>query len=299
MLFFSISIFSAFGQINIEDSTAQSIIYWSKGEKQSYKISHQKIKLKDIDTTSNELMTYDVDITVVDSTEKSYTIEWSYSNYQNNTSNELLKKFASFPENMKVLIQTNELGTIEGVQNWKEIRDYIKKSMTELEKEFKDVPNIDKMFKQIEGMYSSKEAIESAAIMDIQQFHSFFGGKFLLGEVLEFPLPVPSLYSSKPLDSKVTLSLDEINPDEGYYLLNSIQEVDSEQLTNTTYDYLKELSKTMGKEVPKKEDVGQLTNTTSTASSIHESGWIIYSIQTKTVTSDGATNVEERIIELK
>ena len=70
-MFLTVFATSVFGQINMEDSTAQVISYWSIGEKQSYSMSLQKIKLEGTDTTENVLMTYDVDISVIDSTAQS------------------------------------------------------------------------------------------------------------------------------------------------------------------------------------------------------------------------------------
>ena len=56
-----------FAQINMEDSTVQVVSYWDKGEKQNYAISLEKIKLKDGDTTAKELITYEVEVSVIDS----------------------------------------------------------------------------------------------------------------------------------------------------------------------------------------------------------------------------------------
>ena len=65
-----------FGQIHIQDSMVQVIGYWSKQDTQSYAISYEKIKIKNKDTISRELMNYEVDITILDSTANSYTKEW-------------------------------------------------------------------------------------------------------------------------------------------------------------------------------------------------------------------------------
>lgn len=291
---------NAFGQINMKDSTAQVIGYWSIGDKQGYKISLQKIKLRERDTISNELMTYNVDMTVIDSTANSYSIEWFYHNYKTNSTNEIVKKVTSLSEDLKVIIETDEFGAIKGVKNWKEVSAYLKKSIGQIKTDFKDIPNMDRLFQQIEGMYSSKAAIESAAIQDAQQFYTYHGGKYMLGDTLEFTLQVPNMYNQKePFDSKVTLYLDELNPEDNNYIIRSSQEVDSDQLTNTTFEYLKKMAKTMKTKAPKKEEIGKLRNITTTASRIHGTGWLIYSIQTKTVYTIGATNIEERIIEIK
>ena len=77
------------------------------------------------------------------------------------------------------------------------------------------------------------------------------------------------------------------------------QVVNSEQLTNETYNYLKKIG-TFGKNIPDRKDFPSLTNETSTASRIHgETGWIIYSIETKEIKAEETTNIEERIIEIK
>lgn len=296
----SLFISNAFGQINMKDSTAQVIGYWNIGDKQSYNVSLQKIKLRETDTISNELMTYNVDVTVIDSTANSYSIEWFYHNYKTNSTNEIVKKVTSLSEDLKVIIETDEFGAIKGVKNWKKVSTYLKKSIGQIKIDFKDVPNMDKLFQQIEGMYSSKAAIESAAIQDAQQFYTYHGGKYSLGENLEFSLQVPNMYNqNKPFDSKVTLYLDELNPDDNNFIIRSSQEVDSDQLTNTTFEYLKKMAKTMKTKEPKKEEIGQLTNVTTTVSRIHGTGWLIYSVQTKTVNTTGATNIEERIIEIQ
>lgn len=299
-IFLTVVATSAFGQINMEDSTAQVISYWSIGDKQSYSMSLQKIKLKGPDTTENVLMTYDVDITVIDSTENSYLVEWYYKNYKTNSTNEIVKKITALSEDIKVLIETDEYGAIKGIKNWKEVSNYMKKSIQPVKEEFKNAPQFSQIFDQLERMYTTKEGIEAAAIQDAQQFHTFHGGKYLLGEVLENTLQVPNMYDqSKPLASKVTLYLDELNPDENTFIIRSSQEVDSKQLTDVTYNYLKSMSKSMKSPEPKKEEIGQLTNVTTSASRIHGTGWVIYSIQTKTVEAQGATNIEERIIEIK
>src|SRR5690349_4032043 len=98
----------AAGQINMEDSTVQAIGYWDKNEKQSYSVNTDKYKLKGEDTTSKENMKYDVEITILDSTAQSYTIEWFYKNFLMDTNSELVKKIMSVAEDMKVIIKTDE-----------------------------------------------------------------------------------------------------------------------------------------------------------------------------------------------
>lgn len=54
----------------------------------------------------------------------------------------------------------------------------------------------------------------------------------------------------------------------------------------------------MGLPEPNRKDIKGIVNQTDLASRIHDSGWVIYSIQTKTVSAEDATNIEETVIEI-
>jgi len=290
---------TTFGQINMADSTAQVITYWEKGEKQNYSMTAEKIKIKGSDTTIREMTTYNVEITVLNNIEKTYTIEWLYKDIKSNSQNPIVQKLMNINKDMKVVFKTDEFGAFIEVVNWKEIKAYIQKEVSTLRKDFKEIQEMDNVIKQIEATYSTKEAIESASIKDIQQFHTFHGAKYKLGEVIKGQIKVPNLYGTEPFDSEFSLSLDEINEADNNFIIRSTQQVNIEQLTNATFDYLTKTAKTMNIEPPKREELKDLKNETLTATRMHGTGWVVYSVQTTTITSDNVTNIEERTIEIK
>jgi hypothetical protein len=296
LLLFSVK---TFGQISVKDSTVQVIGYWSILEKQSYNISYEKLKIKGKDTVSRELMKYEVDVKVIDSTKNSYTTEWFYKNFRIDTKNELVKKLTSLSNDISVLIKTDELGSFVEVVNWKNVRDYLSKATEELKKELKDVPNSEKIIDEIKNIYSSKESVEANAIKDAIQFYSFHGAKYKLGEEVKGNIAVVNNFGKKPFDTDVKFSLDEINSEDGNSVIRMKQVVNTEQLTEETYNYLKKIA-AFGKNIPDRKEFPSLTNETSTASRIHgATGWIIYSIETKEIKAEETTNSEERIIEIK
>ncbi|MFK7906102.1 MAG: hypothetical protein AB8B69_13305 [Chitinophagales bacterium] len=292
---------SLLGQISMSDSTAQVIGYWNKSDIQSFKVSDEKYKINGEDTTSTQLITYDVDISIKDSTENSYVVEWLYKNYAIKTEVPLLKKMISLAENISVLIKTDELGTVQEVVNWEEVRDYIQDATDKLKEEMKDFPikNLDQMLAQSMNIYSSKESVEANAIKDAQQFYTFHGMKYKLGEELIGQLQLMNNYGGEPFDADITVVLNEINEKDDFITMNLYQNVDSEQLTNATYEYMKGLD--MFRAIlPPKEEFSPFTNETWTTSLIHgSSGWVLYSIETKKIVAEGQINVEERIIEMK
>lgn len=288
-----------FGQINMTDSTAQVIGYWDKNEKQSYIVTQEKYKIKDSDTTSRDFYKYAVDITIVDSTANSYIIDWFYKDYEIQSENALIQKLASVTNDMSVRVRTNELGVFQEVINWKDVRDYILKGTRLLKKETKDIPNMDDFIKQLEGMYSTKESIELGAVKEMQQFYTFHGAKYEYGNEYNADVKVASLYGGEPFDTKMTVWLDELNPDDNNFIIRMNQTVNAEQLTNATFDYLVKMAETLKIPAPKREDIPEVSNDTYTASRIHGSGWIIYSIETKETKAEDQTNIEERVIEIK
>ena len=294
-----LTITSVFGQINMADSTVQAIGYWEKNEMQSYVLTIDKIKIKGVDTTSRDFIKYDVDIKVIDSTETSYLLEWHYKNFTVDSKNEIMQKVMTLAEDMKVVVKTNELGVFEGVENWKEVRDYMKRMTSKLSKEYKDAPTMVKLLKQIETTYSTKEAIETNSINEIHQFLTFHGGKYKLGEEYDGKLKVHNLYGGEPFDTDFTMYLDTIQQEDNNYILRATQTVNPEQLKEATYNYICLTMKTMGMPAPSKDDLKDISNETFTASRIHGTGWLIYSIQTKVVKSDQTENIDETIIEIK
>ncbi|NQX81116.1 MAG: hypothetical protein HRT66_03850 [Flavobacteriaceae bacterium] len=286
-------------QINEKDSTVQVVAYWSKLDKQSYSVSYEKLKIKNKDTIFKELMKYEIDVKVIDSTKNSYTTEWLYKNFTIDTDNELVKKLTSISNDISVTIKTDEFGAFIEIVNWKDVRDYLTKVTKKLKKELKDVPNYKKIIENIMNVYSSKESIEANAIKDAIQFYSFHGVKYKLGEEINVKLELANNFEGKPFEADVTYTLDEINSKDGNSIIRMKQTVNSEQLTNETYNYLKKTG-AFGNNIPDRKDFPSLTNETFTASRVHgETGWIIYSIETKEVSAEGTTNIEERIIEIK
>ncbi|WP_298763117.1 hypothetical protein [uncultured Polaribacter sp.] len=288
-----------FSQISVKDSTVQVIGYWANLEQQSYDISLEKLKLKGTDTISREYTSYEVDLKIIDSTANSYTTEWYYKNYKVETDSEIAKKINALASDIAVQIKTDEFGTFMEVVNWESIKEYQLKVTDQLKEELKDVPNINNIIDNVMKNFNSKEAIEANAIKDAIQFYSFHGIKYTLNEKVKGNITLRNNFGGKPFDAAISYSLDEINEEDGNAVIRMKQVVNSEQLTNETYKFLKKVS-AFGKNMPNREDFPPLTNETYTASRIHgETGWVIYSIETKEVKAEGTTKIEERIIEIK
>lgn len=290
---------NASAQINLRDSTVQVIGYWNHHEKQTYLVTHEKVKVNEMDTLSTEYFKYTVDVTIVDSTESTYTIDWYYHDYDLQTDNPVMEKILSLNKDMTIKIKTSEMGAFKEIVNWKEIRDCIYKATGILKQETLTIPNMDKLIGQIENIYYSKETIEASAINEIQQFYTYHGGKYKLNEEINAGMKVMNQYGGEPFDTDVTFWLDEINETDNTSVLRMYQSVDPNQLTRATYRYLVFLSEALKIPGPKWEDIPPLSHEAWTASRIHSSGWPVYSVETRNISAEGIVNTEETIIEIQ
>ena len=293
----------SYSQINLEDSTVQVISYWDKNEVQNYKIINKKTKYNnDVIISSDSTINY-VEVTVLDSTKNSYTIQWLYRDYKVNN-DEISQMLSNLPGNTKVIYKTNELGVFQEVVNWEEIRDDMNQSIEGLIKEMKegnkmDDENTEKAIKQIIATFSTKEAIENIVVTDIQQFHSFHGAVYPIGETLEYETQLPNILGPEPFSANLYVTLEEIYPDNNSYLINSQTVVSKDQLLKAMVEYFNKTAESVGKQLdPALFENMELENQIVNYSEIHETGWILYSTLTKIVKSGSSTMVDECSIEI-
>lgn len=291
---------NCYGQINNSDSTFSVIGYWEKDEKQTYSILQEKYKIISGDTTSREVINYDVDVWIKDSSAKSYTIIWKYKNFETKTDNIFVKKLMSLNNNLEVIIKTDEMGSFQEVVNWKDIRHFINQALDTLRKEFKIIPNIKEITNQVSSMFSSKEEIESATIKEILQVYSFNGAKYKLNKILTGKQKIANIYGGEPFDADFEIEFTAIDTANNSGIIRFDKTFGKKQVTDATYEYLKKMAKTMKTSEPKREDIHELSMEDRTTSNIHgPSGWVLYSIYIREVISDNILTVESREIELK
>lgn len=291
--------FTSWSQINMADSSVQVIGYWDKNEQQSYLVTEDIIRLKDADTLYKEHMKYKIEIKILDSASNSYTIEWVYKDFETNIKPRIKKQLAAISHNKRVVLMTDEMGAFKEVLNGQELTSQMNKSLKDLRQVYKITPEENELIKRFELTFANKESLENSFVNDIQQFYTFHGGKYTLNEPLEAHTKVQNVLGGDPFDSYMQGSLDEIDDEDNTFILRLSQDLDSKQLTDATFEYLVAAANRMGSTVPKRDELKDLTNELLISARIHGSGWIIYSVSTKTVSAESTTNIEERVVELE
>lgn len=299
---FLISLFFLFpalnAQINMEDSTVQVIGYWDKNEKQSYQIQEKKATVVNEDTTSSQEFSYKVDVQIVDSTAESYTIEWKYFDYKYISGPQELKTILTAYQPTKVLVKTDEMGMFAEIINSAEISAAMIKRLKNLIKKYKSDQYLVSEFTALIDKYASKDAVEQLALSEIQQYYNYHGGRYKLDENLSATVKSPFMNLEEGIDAELNVWLSEINVDDNNYILQMSKILDEEAMKKLMYEEAKNDPELTPDEKPEIHDMPELKVETWAASRIHNSGWIVYSVQTVEVLFDNEKSTEERTIEL-
>ncbi len=298
--------FQAFGQISMADSSVQTIAYWENGESHSFSVQLDEFRVVGSDTLDRIRTTYSLDMLVMDSTEKSYDVRWTYRDMKIEWSDQDSLIKAIFDKTLQIKggevvdFRTDEYGKFLEMTNWEQIRNYYQIVQENLEEEFSGIPEITQLLKNMFGIYSNRSAIEKGVIKDVYQFLNFHGGNYFLGQPTTGNITYPGVVSNQPLDAEVYVELDQIYPEDNDYGIYSSIEVNPEQLKGETVKVLAKLmpNATEAELAELMTQAGEIWNITENFSVIHGSGWPTYSKETRQTGSKQSVKFEIRIIEM-
>jgi len=221
-----------FGQT--DSSKIAFIAYWSKGDSYDFKVTKVKKRWTNDKLTKNDSTQYITNFKVIDSTEKSYTLQWSFKNFLTNSHRENLNKLFDNKQAVndivknygvtKVIYKTDEYGSFLEIINWKEISILMGNMLKELEESIKirkpeKANDVEQAMAPFVKIYSSKEGIEQLVFYELQYFHFPFGIEYDTNKPLEYEQELPSMVGGEPIKADAKLSIFETNLENLYCVL--------------------------------------------------------------------------------
>lgn len=286
-------------QIDMIDSTVQVISYWKMGETQQYHVTESEVVMIKEDTLSSIENSYDVEIKVSDSTSYGYILDWTRRNFQFSNSNSLEVQLEAILSDTPIKLTTDTYGSSIEVLNWENLSKTVTDKCAPLSVEYADKPAALTKINQVLRKHASKESIETFITRDVNQYFAYHGAKYKLGETITENIKIPNNYGGDPLDATAAMVLDELLPENNTSIIKSFQNINPQQLTAVTYDYLKSLNIVEGS-LPAYEDFPTVTKQIWGGSEIHStSGWVIYSQESEQVTNGDDVTLKDRFIEIK
>lgn len=261
LLFITTPLFS-----QIDTTKVSFIAYWSKGDSYDFKVTKVKKRWTNDKLTKNDSTQYIANFKVLDSTEKSYTIQWSYKNnlintYKKNLNkiyedknaiNEIVKKY----DVTKIVYKTDEYGEFLEIINWQEVSDLMSKMLGELEKSIQirkpdKLKEVEKAMEPLAKIYSSKEGVEQLILYELQFFHFPFGSEYDVNIPFEYEQELPNMVGGEPIKGNAKLSIIEVDFEELYCVLKEEVELNPDDTKRQVIMLLKK----MGIEGKKAEDI--------------------------------------------
>jgi hypothetical protein len=238
------------GAFSQDDTTSVSYVaYWSTGDSYDFRVRKTSMQWTGDSLTKDEISEYVANFEVVDSTETSYTVVWTYSNELINTwdiPEEMLDELSKY-EMSEVVYTTTELGEFIGIENWEQLAEMMR-SM------FKDVFRIiakdseteyDKMMQAAQPfleMYSSREGIEQMVLPELKLFHFPFGAMIPVGDTIRYEDLFPNLLGGDPIRADAKLWFEEVDFGEERSVLVQESRLNRED----TMSFLREILSRMG-----------------------------------------------------
>jgi len=201
-----------------------TVAYYEMGETRTFHFVNSSTKTKNDKSKpeKEEIVEYDVVITVVEQEDSSYVMEMVYSNFtfpESKRDNELNEAIAQLSEGMKIKYATDELGRYDSIINKEELAKELKLQIdeiisvfdTKLEKE-EDKEMFKSFMKYLVEKMAFPENIESLYAEDILKIHGYYGIELTVGKPLEIELNYSTL-NNFVLAGSGTITLNTVNKD--------------------------------------------------------------------------------------
>lgn len=206
------------------DSTKVAFVsYWSIGDSYNFNVSKINQQWKEGKLIKDRKQEYVANFTVIDSTDTSYTVKWSYKNDLGSTyqiPQELLDKFEKY-EITEILYKTSEVGDLIEIINWKEISQ----TMTNMFEDIIDVlgkgdekltETLQKSMNPLKNIYSTKQGVEQIVLKELQYFHFPMGVEFDITKPLFYDEELPNMFGGNPIKGKTKLTFENVDFEESF-----------------------------------------------------------------------------------
>ncbi len=277
----------------LNDSTLQFVSYWDLDETHTFHVTQTKEKIASGDTTLLSAIEYDSELRVIDATDTTMTMMWRYKNYQYDQNDSLMNMLMSITDEMSVVYEISQMGVFHRVLNALELQEYIYQGLDSLRTFMRGIPNADAVVNQVRSMFSSRQAIESAAIEEILLFHKAMGSQFELGKLYSGDTKLPNNFGGEPFDALLESQIYELDTANSSAVVQVITTVDREQATKAVYNYLNQMAQLMGKAEIAPEEIPEMSIQHRYAANIHlPTGWPLYIINIKDVEAEEQQQLE-------
>jgi hypothetical protein len=208
------------------DTSATCVAYWSKGDVKKFLVTKTSVKYQAGKETERTEGTYETVMTVKDSTEKGYTIEWQCKPVKAGNTNSPGDVVNVLLDQLKIIYTTSETGAFESLINYEEVKKSIQESTKLILGNVNQTPEIKKVVQQIMTAFESREAIENVILREISAYHSPYGIEYSSRNPQVAGAELPNIFGGDPIPATLTLALAKLDEPKDLAVISIDQKID-------------------------------------------------------------------------
>ncbi|MDM8002790.1 MAG: hypothetical protein QUS66_07710 [Bacteroidota bacterium] len=243
------------GAFSQSDNTSVAYVaYWSVGDSWDFRVSRALMDWDGDSLISNEVTEYFANFSIIDSTENSYTVAWTYPNELLSSwdlSRDMLYELSKYRQS-RIVYTTTEHGEFVGIENWQELAGIIRSMTDDILSLYGKDPDADfdakiEKAQSFLERYSTKEGIENLAQPELSLFHFPYGTIIQVKDTIRYEEKSDLPLGSKPMMLGVKIWFE----DPGFRKPRSVLIKESEIKPGDSKEYLRALYNKMGYEPAK------------------------------------------------
>lgn len=289
----------------LTDTTVAMIAFYELGDEMNYHFKEVEEQTKDGATTT-ETSSYDMKMTVTDSTAAGYRVRLDYSNWESDVNLEGMEKdIAELATAIPSQYSTDELGVFQGLENWEDMQGIIDTIFTRfIAQKGTELPDsVGVMLKtMMTSMFQSEEQANFWA-QDINRYHYFYGANLDRRTPLEAVKYYTNAFVDMQMPGQQIITVVEVDEENWTAHLRMEAGISAEASRVLTFNFLKENAKTLGIDDPEALKIEDIPNISvrEQLDCIYDipSGYVIEGLYQKLVEADDNSNLKTTEYSLK
>ncbi len=171
--------------VQISAQSVELLAGWNKGDTKKIKSQDGFIEYEGNEIIKKEVITSMIDMTILEVSDSSYTIEWNYYegstdklNIEEEEDEDLYKEIDRLFEKLRIVYTTDKFGIYEGIINMQEIETTLTDALQDfVSTNFEDQKEGEMFFELMNAMLLSEE-MEDEISSEIQAYHYYLGEIF-------------------------------------------------------------------------------------------------------------------------
>lgn len=220
------------------DTSATCVAYWSKGDVKTFLITKTSVNYRSGKETKRSESIYESVMTVVDSTEIGYIIEWQCKPVKASTTDDIVTQML---DQFKIVYSTTETGGFDSLINYEEVKKYIQQATKLALSATNEKPEVKNGVQQLMTALESRQAIEGIILREISAYHSPYGIEYSSRNPQVADAELPNIFGGDPIPAILTLALAKLDKRNDLAVISIDQKMDKEKAGDFIKDMLTKL----------------------------------------------------------